>query len=340
MAVGKNKQKNIKKGGRKKLSDPFLKKEWYDIRAPTVFPVKSVGKTIATKTQGTRIARDTLMGRIIEVSLGDLKPETEEEAFRKFRLKVEDVNGFNCLTQFHGMDLTTDKLRSLVRKWQTLIEAHADVRTTDGYALRLFAIGFTRRHKEQVKKTAYATAAQVRTIRKKMKEVLAKEGSNCDLNALVEKLMIETIGKEIERVTQATYPLQHCLIRKVKMLRSPKIDVTKLLESHGGSEALSAATGALNVGPNVVTAGGTGATDTGVKVDAKSADAKSTDAKSADAKADAKKDAKGSDKPAAKDAKDKKGGDKKDGKAKGGDGKKGGDAKKDAKKGDGGKKKA
>jgi len=335
MAVGKNKQKNIKKGGRKKTSDPFLKKEWYDVRTPAAFPVKSVGKTIATKTQGTRIARDTLMGRIIEVSLGDLKQTTEDEAFRKFRLKVEDVNGFNCLTQFHGMDLTTDKLRSLVRKWQTLIEAHADVRTTDGYALRLFAIGFTKKHRDQVKKTAYATASQVRTIRKKMKEVLTKEASACDLNELVNKLMVETIGKEIERVTQATYPLQNCLVRKVKMLRSPKIDVSKLVESSGGAEALAKATGGLNAAPNVVTAG---AQDTGVKVDAKAEKAPAADAK-AEKSADAKKDAK-AEKSA--DAKDKKGGDKKDGKAKGGDAKKGGDGKKggDAKKGDGGKKKA
>jgi len=245
MAVGKNKKLGkARKGGRKKVSDPFSKKEWYDVRAPSVFPTKTIGKTIVTKTTGTKVARDGLLGRLFEVSLGDLKPDGEDEAFRKFLLKVEEVNGMNCLTQFHGMDLTTDKLRSLVRKWQTLIEAHTDVKTTDGYSLRIFCIGFTKKRQNQGRKTSYAQSSQVRQIRKKMIDIINKEVSGVDLNALVEKLISEIIGKEIEKHTQSIYPLQNVLIRKVKVLRAPKVDVSKLMEMHGGAEALAQAAAA------------------------------------------------------------------------------------------------
>lgn len=63
-----------------------------------------------------------------------------------------------------GMDFTTDKLRSLVRKWQTLIEAHVDVKTIDNYTLRLFCIGFTKRRPNQVKRTCYAQSSQIRQV--------------------------------------------------------------------------------------------------------------------------------------------------------------------------------
>lgn len=62
------------------------------------------------------------------------------------------------------MDFTTDKLRSLVRKWQTLIEAHVDVKTTDNYTLRMFCIGFTKRRANQVKRTCYAQSSQIRQV--------------------------------------------------------------------------------------------------------------------------------------------------------------------------------
>jgi small subunit ribosomal protein S3Ae len=242
MAIGKNKKLGKKrKGGARKVADPFVKKEWYEVKAPSVFPTRALGHTVVTKTQGNRIAKDSLLGRQFEVSLGDLKEASEDDAFRKFSFRGEDVSGSQLLTSFYGLDLTTDKLRSLVRKWHSLIEASTDVKTADGYLIRIFVIGFTKRRPNQTKKTSYAQSAQVRAIRAKMVQIIQKEASSVDMNGLVQKLIPEAIGNAIEKATQGIYPLQNVLVRKVKVLKSPKLDVGRLLESHGGAEAIKAA---------------------------------------------------------------------------------------------------
>lgn len=35
--------------------DPYAKKDWYDIKAPSVFEVRNVGKTLVSRTQGTKV---------------------------------------------------------------------------------------------------------------------------------------------------------------------------------------------------------------------------------------------------------------------------------------------
>lgn len=62
------------------------------------------------------------------------------------------------------MNFTTDKLKSLVKKWHSLIECFADVKTTDGYYMRLFCIGFTKKQQNQVRKTSYAQSSQIRQV--------------------------------------------------------------------------------------------------------------------------------------------------------------------------------
>lgn len=171
----------------------------------------SVGKTLVNRTTGLKNANDALKGRIFEVSLADLQKD-EDHAFRKVKLRVDEVQGKNCLTNFHGLDFTSDKLRSLVRKWQSLIEANVTVKTTDDYLLRLFAIAFTKRRPNQIKKTTYAASSQIRAIRKKMVEIIQREAATCTLQQLTSKLIPEVIGREIEKATQGIYPLQNVRI--------------------------------------------------------------------------------------------------------------------------------
>merc|ERR1712025_644467 len=133
------------------------------------------------------------------------------------------------------MDLTRDKQCSLIRKWSTLIECHVDVKTTDGYMVRIFVIAFTKRRPDQVKTNCYAQSAQIRRIRKKMVDIIVEEAGKVQLRELVKKLIPEAIGKEIEKNTQSIFPLKDCHIRKVKILKKPKFDITKLMEMHQDS---------------------------------------------------------------------------------------------------------
>ena len=80
------------------------------------------------------------------------------------------------LPNFHAMDLTCDKMCSMVKTWQTMMtEAHVDVKTTDGYLLRLFCVGSTKKHNNQIRKTSYAQHQQVHQIRKKMMEIMTRK---------------------------------------------------------------------------------------------------------------------------------------------------------------------
>ncbi|TKC36938.1 hypothetical protein EI555_011344 [Monodon monoceros] len=70
MEVSKNKHlmNSSKKGTKKKVVDLFSKKDWYVVKAPAMFNIRNIGKTL-----------------------------NDEVALKKFKLITEDVQGKNCL---------------------------------------------------------------------------------------------------------------------------------------------------------------------------------------------------------------------------------------------------
>merc|ERR1719320_1020802 len=93
MAVGKNKRlAKGKKGGKKKIIDPFTKKDWYDVKAPSMFNCRQVGKTLVSRTVGTKIASDGLKGRVFECNQADLhQDERQFEQLPPPMVEVETV---------------------------------------------------------------------------------------------------------------------------------------------------------------------------------------------------------------------------------------------------------
>lgn len=230
MTAGKNPRSFKKKGAKKKTGHPFARKEWYNVLAPG-FDKRCITLTPCNKTAGQKQSADSLRGRVFSISLADCNNQSESMAWRKLKFQCDEVKGFDCYTNFYGMDITRDKACSMVKKWHSLIEAFVQAKTADGYILRMFSIAFTKRTRRQVKATCYAKASHQKLIRKKMMEIMQATIQKSTLKELTKIFVKEEIGKQIQKECSKIYPLQdNCMVRKVKILKKPKFDLTKLME--------------------------------------------------------------------------------------------------------------
>ncbi|KAG7289003.1 ribosomal 40S subunit protein S1B [Staphylotrichum longicolle] len=204
MAVGKNKRLSKgKKGLKKKAQDPFARKDWYGIKAPAPFAIRDVGKTLVNRTTGLKNANDAPVAKRTTPSARSSSVSTRSQELLTLPTTTSSIH-----LRSHPTQLPT---------------------------LRLFAIAFTKRRPNQIKKTHYAASSQIRAIRRKMTEIIQREASSCTLTQLTSKLIPEVIGREIEKATQGIYPLQNVHIRKVKLLKQPKFDLGALMTLHGES---------------------------------------------------------------------------------------------------------
>lgn len=172
--------------------------------------------------------------------MADLERDNKkpENTSRKIKLVIEDVKGNSCYTNFHSMDVTRDKLCSLISKWQTTIEAFVDVKTKDDYFLRVFVICMTNRCKYQRRVTSYATSSKRKLIRRMMSELIMKMVQQNTLKSLVPLLTGIKAESDIKTACGKYYPLKHVLIRKVKILKKPKFDAAKMVELYGEKAGL------------------------------------------------------------------------------------------------------
>merc|ERR1712087_605514 len=139
-----------------------------------------------------------------------------------------------------------------------IVEGSVDCRTTDGYIVRLFCIAFTRPQDNQISATCYANSSQIRAIRSKMTSIMTELGTKGDLKALVKELISAPIGEQIASAASSIFPIKDCYIRKVKVLKKPKFDVTELMEWHSAEESAAGEVGTSVEAPKEETLAGSG----------------------------------------------------------------------------------
>ena len=66
-----------------------------------------------------------------------------------------------------------------------------------------------------------------------MRGYIVREVRTKDLKAVVTTLIPDSFSREIEKRCATVFPLHDVMIRKVKVLKKPKMDMTRLMELHG-----------------------------------------------------------------------------------------------------------
>ena len=179
-------------------------KQWYKVIGPEMFGLAPVGETLASDPS-------KLMGRVIETTLGELTNNFSKQN-TKLMFKIDNVAGDAAYTKFVGHEMTSDYIRSLVKRRTSRIDAVLDVMTSDGYKVRVKPCCFT------VKR---ARSNQVKSIREITKDVVREKASNLDLNQFIQEIVLGKLSLDIYKEGKAIYPLRRVEIRKTEIRGAP-----------------------------------------------------------------------------------------------------------------------
>jgi small subunit ribosomal protein S3Ae len=185
-------------------ADSRKAKQWYKVISPEMFGRSPVGETVAYDPE-------KVVGRIIETTLGDLTNNFSKQN-TKLRFRVDRVAGDSAYTKFVGHEMTTDYIRSLVKRRTSRIDSIIDVATTDGYQVRVKPSCFT------VKR---ARANQVKSIREISRNVIIEKAKGLDLNQLIQDVVNGKLSLDIYKEAKMVYPLRRVEVRKTQIMTEP-----------------------------------------------------------------------------------------------------------------------
>jgi len=184
--------------------DKWKSKTWYNVETPEFISRTNIGVSPAEEPE-------QLIGRVVETTVGEIANDFTKHN-TKIKLEISDVNGDVANTRFIGHEITTDYLRSIVKRQTSRIDNNLDVKTKDGYLIRVKPICFT------VKR---ARTSQIKGIREVMDRIVTERAAELNFEQFIEEAIMGKLSANIYRNAKTIYPLRRVEIRKTEVLALP-----------------------------------------------------------------------------------------------------------------------
>ena len=185
----------------RKVKDKWKAKEWYKVYAPSIFNQVLLGETPSADPTN-------LMGRTAEATVHDLTGDFSKMHV-KIQFRIQDVRGYDAHTVFTGHDLTSDYVRRLTRRKRSKTDHVVDVRTKDGYLVRIKPMSVAEKRIQSSQESA---------IRAIMGEEVMKEMAEMTISDLVKSIISGDLAKNVAKSCKTIVPIKRVEIRKTEVL--------------------------------------------------------------------------------------------------------------------------
>ncbi len=194
---------------RPRVRDKWRLKKWYEVVAPPLFGGVTLGTTPADDPR-------KLIGRIMETTLYDITGDFSlVHVHLYFQIIDVDEESLKAYTRFRGHELARDYMKSLIRRKSSKIQGIFNVKTKDGYGLRITGVVLT---------TYRCKTSQKKAIRKIMGNIIVSRASQMTLDELIKAMLFGQLANEIFEAAKKIYPLRKVEIYKSKLLTVPGPD--------------------------------------------------------------------------------------------------------------------
>jgi small subunit ribosomal protein S3Ae len=185
----------------RKSKDKWKMKEWYNVHAPRMFNETVIGETPAADPE-------FLIGRQSEVTVQDLTGDFSKMHI-KLRFKIVGYDGHEAKTELIGHDLTSDYVRRLTRRKKTKTDHVVDVKTADGFVLRLKTMSIADRRIQ---------ASQEEGMRAAIAAYITSYAAENKLADIIKAIISGDMAKDTAKACHAIIPIKRIEIRKSEVL--------------------------------------------------------------------------------------------------------------------------
>ena len=202
------------KGTSRKIKDKWKAKEWYKVHAPRMFNEIEIGETPSAEP-------GYLIGRTAEVTVQDLTGDFSKMHI-KLRFRINDIDGHVAKTTFIGHDLTSDYIRRLTRRKKTKTDHVVDVKTKDGFTIRVKPMSIAEKRIQ---------TAQEEAIRQILGVTLVKMGDEMTLSEIVKSIVSGEMAKDLAKACRCVIPVKRIEVRKSEVLATGEGDPESIIDA-------------------------------------------------------------------------------------------------------------